>query len=219
MFYTQIFTGLPIILTAISLIISIVVLIRQREFQKDITTLQNKLTARREIATTKMRYLSLIEEWVDDGLEIRKEVLPLESYLDNLGKKTDYYVPDPKLDFSKIRDKYLDWSKTSEKLIVFAQIYDPKAEKNLREWDENFDGKLPEDLPNLLELYKVLLGDYAWKHMSYYEDLQYPEKTFYEPESLMPNVGEYIIPTYKKIHITLEGVKEFVVTEKLSYKE
>ena len=213
--YTIVFTAAGWIA---SLIIQLFILSKQNTFKRKITELQNSLGARREIASYKLDNLSLMTKWIDEGLDIQSEVLPIETFLKD---DHDGYFNDPNPDRSKIVNRMLAWSNSSKRLIVLAQIYDSKTEKSAREWDNQYDRELPEDLPRLLEAFQRVVNDYVWKQIMEYDEFGqrgYPGPPEVEETlaSLIPDAGKYIISVYQKTQVALERVKEFVVIEPLS---
>ena len=85
----SIYETYTLILTAVawfvSLIIQLIILSRQNISQRKITELQNRLGARREIASIQLEKLSLMAKWLEEGLEIRSDVIKIEiSYHSNI---------------------------------------------------------------------------------------------------------------------------------------
>ncbi len=218
-------TYIPVVLTALSAIITIAGWFFTYKRQEEILKLQHNLDALKSIAEPKLLKLSFIEQWVIDGFEIYNEVKlrPLAYFLINEKNNEVGNSLPPKLDFSKIDKRYSTWCENSYNLILYAQIYNSKNTKDASVWGGEFDGKFPEDLPNLLELLKKLLGDYIWVQWEGYQSLLIPEweeQKDIDPEGWDEAVegrileaGQYINPTFRKIYTALEDVRIYVTTE------
>ncbi len=203
----------------IALLAQLLVLYQQSQLQKNTTELQNSLGARREIASTKLEYLSLMTKWLDKGLGIQRRVMPIYLFLTDTDDEPWSYE-DPKPNISEIVTNLSQWSTEAEHLIMLAQIYDPKVDPQKPLWKDEFINNLPEDLPRLLGAFDSIMHSFVWDLINKYQELGvgYPRQPDENEFIPLPNAKTYIIPIYLKAQIALERTKEFVVTQPLTPK-
>ncbi len=156
-------------------------------------------------------------KWLDEGLEIQKDVIPIQTFLTD---ETEL-VKDPKPDISALINRLTGWSTSSQQWIILAQIYDPLVDPKSPDWDDQLVEQLPEDLPRLLGAFDSIMHSFVWKLINDYQNFghEYDPMPPSEYEFIpLPNAEKYVIPIYQKSQLALERIKEFVVTKPLAPK-
>lgn len=197
-------------------IVQLFLLGRQHSFQVKVTEIQNKLTARREIASTKLRHLESMEVWLEEGLKIWEAVLPIDIYIH---EEREYPIEDPKPDIKNIYHQLFAWSSSLEKFKALAQIYDTKTNYEKPNWVHK-ENAFPEDLPRLLGYFERVVSSFVDRQIIDYENLsqEFPPFPDEREEGIIPDAGKLIIPVYQKSCIAIDRVKEYVTTEPLPSK-
>jgi len=222
--YETITLIITVLAWVVSLIIQWFILSKQNASEREITRLQNILGARRETASNLLENLSSMTNWLEEGLAMQSDILPIKSFLEFSEEGT----VDPKPNRQKIITQLNDWSNASKRFVYLAQVYDPKFKKKPLEWNDKLDKEFPEDLPRLLESFQRIMYSFCWEQLTSYQDYHNPDYYSYgyiDPDeaefrsSLIQQAEKYIVPVYQKIHFALSRVREYVVTEPLSYKD